>query len=99
MLHKLGSITKSLQDEHTAIGDARTLSDSVLDGFLETAARLNVNASVVIHCEFENAIVNLQRDNISLLSRYETIAISKPMVQNNQIEVTIECNLHLHNGL
>ena len=80
MLRPLDSVTKASQDDATTISDIRAIFNAVIDEFLETANRLNSRADIVLYTEFENAIVKLQRYNVSGLPQEEALAISKLIV-------------------
>ena len=81
--------TKALQDGTTTMSDDTTLFEAVIDEFFENVNRLNSSAHIVLCSEFENAIVKLQRENVSGLIQEEAIAISKLILHRSQREANM----------
>lgn len=84
IINPLESVTKTLQEESTSIGDARALFDAVMEKFPESTRRLSSSASIVHSTFFESAIVKIQRDNAATLSREESCTVSKLWVQDSR---------------
>ena len=72
------------------MSNIRTLSDAIIDEYLGTMNRLKSSATIVLNPLFERTIVKLHGGNVSVLSREETISISRLVLQNNRPEFVAE---------
>ena len=89
-LQPLNSVTKQLKDDNITVSDCRTFFDAVIEIFPETTCRLTSTAGIVACPIFESGIVKLQRNNVGLLAREETEALSGIVIEQNRENLSIE---------
>lgn len=76
ILDELDSVTKRLQDEETTMADVRVLFDATIAKYPETLCRLGETAGIVLHPEFESALVKLQENRVVDLTNTEKVSVS-----------------------
>ena len=85
-LKPLESVNKVLQTNSTTVSDARALFDAVIQKYSDTTNRLSSSAGIVHSPDFENAVVKIQRNNSSALSREESVSVSSLLIEEDQVQ-------------
>lgn len=82
----INSLKKSSQNEKFDLEHVWALFDEIISAFPSTACRLNRNASIILHSNFENGIVKLSRGKLNSLYVSELEAVDVRLEIRDSLE-------------